>query len=70
MSRGGKRAGAGRPKGSTGTNKPLADKKTQRIVVQCTEKQRAQLIKQAEKAGQKLGPYILNAMLNKKILEK
>ncbi len=70
MSRGGKRAGAGRPKGSTGPNKPLADKKTQRIVVQCTEKQRTQLIKQAEKAGQKLGPYILNAMLNKKILEK
>ena len=25
-----------------------------------------EIIKQAEKAGQKLGPYILNAMLNKK----
>ena len=60
---GGKRAGQGRPKGTTGAYKAPEDVKSESIYVKCTKAEKLQIAENAELAGLSVSKYILSKVL-------
>lgn len=60
---GGARAGAGRPKGALGKKRPAETLRSARIVLSCTEDEKAKLKELAASAGKNVTEYILDALL-------
>ena len=58
---GGKRDGAGRPKGSVSK---WLDHKTGRIVLACTEDEAAKIRELAAKSGKTISRFVVDAVLN------
>lgn len=64
MARGGKREGAGRPKGVLNkTKRPAETLRTARIVISCTDDEKASLKAMADAQGKKITEFILDALL-------
>lgn len=60
---GGKRVGAGRPVGSTGSYKSPEEKKDGRIVVVCTEDEMNQIKELAKASGKTVSRFIVDEIL-------
>lgn len=63
MARGGARPGAGRPKGALGKKRPAETLRNARIVLSCTEEEKAKLKAMAEAQGKNVTEFILDALL-------
>lgn len=63
--RGGYRAGAGRPVGTTGPNKAPELKKSGRIVIACTETEMSKIKELAKVSGKTTSRFIVDTILNK-----
>lgn len=63
--RGGYREGAGRPVGTTGPNKAPELKKSERIVVVCTEDEMNQIKELAKSSDKTTSRFIVDTILNR-----